>query len=208
MSIEDFIRRKEAALAERWMRSVRSYARRVRYPRRLGMTHDDVVQDLTMIVIDLHRKWLHEQCSVPDEPLIRHALKWRVRKLNRDAATRMRTALDQDLVGGDLDRLPLIVGDPVEAQDREDMCATLFYSLRKVLRADQVALMYLRHGEGMTPVQIARLTNRDNKQVSKKLYEATKQAREFLASIGIHQWDDVLAARPEEVDHESIDPDR
>ena len=96
--------------------------------------------------------------------------------------------------------MPTPVGlDLVEEGDREDMCRTLFYSLRRHLSQEQVALLWLRHGEDMTPRQISVYTGVDNRTISRRLYRATSAAREFLGTLGMKQWEDVLECRPEDL---------
>lgn len=197
--IERFLAEQEAKITKRWRPLIERYARRVyKQTHRIGMSRDDVIQDLSIVVVELHRNWLFQRQRIPDVPLVKHALGWRVSKLNREITSKFRAASDTDVAEGDMDVFAVDPDDTVEIIERQVACSALFYELRVALRPDQISLMYLRHAEGLTPAQIAKLTGAGNKDVSRRLWEATRQARDFLATLGIEEWDDVLDTRPED----------
>lgn len=189
----------EVDVVRRWTRTISRYAVRVHSPHRLNMTLDDVRQELNSTVIMFHRDWCKTHDRWPDDPLVRHAIIWRVKKLNRDSLTKFRSSMDQDEMSGDLDLVPVTQLDGVEISQRNEACATLFYGLRDHMEPASLALLWLRHGEGLTPSEISEFVGCDNRTVSRRLYRATAAAREFLSTLGITDWSDVENVSAEEI---------
>jgi RNA polymerase sigma factor (sigma-70 family) len=203
----------ERELLQRWERVICAASRRVYYPENLGMSAEDVRQDLRVTLVSAARRYAAERGAgaLPPGPFLTTVIKRRVFVLIRDSQVpfrrdeQARPAEDgktwwhpqSDLQSADA---------KIEATDREAICSALVYVLRRRLTPAQFALIHLRYIEGLAPQQIAKtLGCSDSQVINKRLTFARQRAAAHLAALGIDTWEALAELTPEEIDHADLD---
>lgn len=194
----------ETSFLGEWDRYLWFMARKVRHAAVLGMEPEDVKVDLTETLLMKAR-----QAPWPEPPLVRVVVTRRVMHLNR--ACRYRAFDRMPTLEWDGERMSMHVemvedsdhpdlDDQRTAVHRQDVCEALVDHLRQSMRPQDFALLFLRHGQDLQPVDLARsICVLKPSTVSSRLLRARRSAMQFLAEHGVLEWDDVEAML--EVDH-------
>lgn len=177
---------------KKWEPSVRQLAKVVRHPDRLGMSPEDVKQELRLAVvlhlrrdpdasdgkvyvglrnlaIDFHRRTAAHKRSVCDQ------------------ADGTRSSASQFIEGAAMDCDVTGLDPAAAALAAEELAAFrgLIYLLREKLSPAQFAILHLRYEQGYAADEVASATSRPPQRIWTRLYEARKQALAYLASIGL-----------------------
>lgn len=196
---------------------MRHAARRVYYPHRLGMDHEDVVADLQLALVKAIRRhrWNHSEL-LPD-PLVRTIVKRRVSVLIRNTVAKYRESLYHCSLpvneeGDQLQPEQLVADDAPSQEDQfaqdelQAVCQALQYALQRNMSPAVFAVLHLRCVEELTPTQIAELSKlRSWQQVSDKIGWAKVRAQAFLRTLGISSWEELAEINVNEFSHVDLD---
>ena len=205
----------EVEMLQKWEPRIQLNARRVPNAHRLGMSTEGVEQEMRMMVVIAIRRFAAERGKLPPPQFLTTVIKRRAQHFNR--ATRVWWRLLDDMVrqswDDDDDQTPVIdrvqapAGDlpdtAMTAAEQQDTYQALVYVLQQNLPPAAFAILHLRIIEEMSPVEIAEITGiQSNTHASKRVGYAKAIAWGMLRSLGIEDWEDVLAVTPQEISHE------
>ncbi len=184
----------ETQYLKTWDRFIRYMSQRTHHPERLGMSVEDVIGDLTMVLLEAARKHRDESGGWPSPALTKCILRRRVQVLNRNARVPGRTwTAPQPPEGESSAFLTETIPDPapsVEAAhlrtDRDLTIAEIGRRLQEGLPGGDYSLLVVRFAEGMAPEEIARLTGAPSgRAVTLRIQQAKDRARRLLRRLGV-----------------------
>lgn len=151
----------EAAVLEDWDRRIPSYARRVWHPERLGLTRDDVVQELRLALVLACRAYAKDSPERPSDAFISTVLRNTATSIVRLTRAQKRAITNEDgflqgaeeyLEGVHEGVSPLPDPEQAVAQvQEEDGFRGLVYLLREHLSPATFAVLHLRFAEEWEP---------------------------------------------------------